>query len=78
VYAQGSDPTELSDAKQAITKGASVLIMDPLDAKVGASIESWVTTSNMNSTVIADQFVPAQRLCAGQYAAACQAAGISV
>ena len=38
----------------------------------------WVTTSNMNSTVIADQFVPAQQLCVGSYAAACKAAGISV
>jgi len=38
----------------------------------------WVTTSNMNSTVIADQFVPAQQLCVGSYAAACKSAGISV
>ena len=38
----------------------------------------WVTTANMNSTVIADQFVPAQQLCTGSYAAACKAAGISV
>jgi D-xylose transport system substrate-binding protein len=38
----------------------------------------WVTTANMNSTVIADQFVPAQQLCVGSYAAACKAAGISV
>jgi D-xylose transport system substrate-binding protein len=38
--AQGSDATELSDAQTAITKGASVLIMDPLDSTVGASIES--------------------------------------
>ena len=38
----------------------------------------WVTTSNMNSTVIADNFVPAQQLCVGQYAADCKAAGISV
>jgi D-xylose transport system substrate-binding protein len=38
----------------------------------------WVTTANMNSTVIADQFVPAQQLCVGQYAADCKAAGISV
>ena len=37
----------------------------------------WVTPSNMNSTVIADQFVPAQQLCVGQYVAACKAAGIS-
>ncbi len=38
----------------------------------------WVTTSNMNSTVIADNFVPAQQLCVGSYAAECKAAGISV
>jgi D-xylose transport system substrate-binding protein len=39
--AQGSDATELSDAQTAITKGASVLIMDPLDSTVGAKIESY-------------------------------------
>ena len=39
---------------------------------------TWVTASNMNSTVIADQFVPAQQLCVGQYADACKTAGISV
>jgi len=38
----------------------------------------WVTTANMNSTVIADQFVPAQQLCVGSYAADCKTAGISV
>ncbi len=38
----------------------------------------WVTTANMNSTVIADDFVPAQQLCVGSYAAACKSAGISV
>jgi D-xylose transport system substrate-binding protein len=37
----------------------------------------WVTTANMNATVIADKFVPANQLCAGQYAADCLAAGIS-
>jgi len=38
----------------------------------------WVTTKNMNSTVIADQFVPAATLCAAPYstASACKAAGI--
>jgi D-xylose transport system substrate-binding protein len=41
VNAQGSDATELSDAQEAITKGASILIMDPLDSGVGASIESY-------------------------------------
>jgi D-xylose transport system substrate-binding protein len=34
--AQGNDATELSDAQTAITEGASVLIMDPLDSGVGA------------------------------------------
>ncbi|HUL24668.1 MAG TPA: substrate-binding domain-containing protein [Streptosporangiaceae bacterium] len=38
----------------------------------------WVTTANMNDTVIKDQFVPAQQLCTGKYAAGCKAAGISV
>jgi D-xylose transport system substrate-binding protein len=39
--AQGSDATELSDAQADITKGASVLIMDPLDSGVGKSIEQY-------------------------------------
>ncbi len=39
--AQGSDATQLSDAQTAITKGASVLILDPLDSGVGAQIESY-------------------------------------
>ena len=38
---------------------------------------TWVTTKNMNSTVIKDNFVPASQLCAGQYAADCTAAGIT-
>jgi D-xylose transport system substrate-binding protein len=37
----------------------------------------WVTTANMNSTVIADKFVPASQLCSGSFAAACKTAGIS-
>ena len=39
--AQGSDATQLSDAQTAITKGATVLIMDPLDSGVGAQIETY-------------------------------------
>jgi D-xylose transport system substrate-binding protein len=39
--AQGSDATELGDAEADITKGAKVLIMDPLDPGVGAKIESY-------------------------------------
>jgi len=37
----------------------------------------WVTTANMNSTVIKDNFVPASQLCAGSYASDCKAAGIT-
>jgi D-xylose transport system substrate-binding protein len=39
--ALGSDATQLSDAQTAITKGASVLVVDPLDSGVGAKIESY-------------------------------------
>jgi D-xylose transport system substrate-binding protein len=54
------------------------------DSKSGSSVPSvlltpkWVTTDNMASTVVADQFVKASQLCVGQYAAACKAAGISL
>ena len=37
----------------------------------------WVTTKNMNATIIKDNFVPAKQLCAGSYAAACKKAGIT-
>ncbi len=36
----------------------------------------WVTPQNMNSTVIADNWVSKSQLCAGAYAADCTAAGI--
>lgn len=36
----------------------------------------WVTAKNMNSTVIADDFVPAFQLCAGSFASTCKKAGI--
>ena len=39
--AQGSDSTQLTDAQSAITNGATVLIVDPLDSGVGASIEKY-------------------------------------
>jgi D-xylose transport system substrate-binding protein len=37
----------------------------------------WVTPSNMNKTVIADQFVPAKQLCAGSFASDCKANNIT-
>ena len=39
--AQGSDATQLADAQAAITNGASVIAVDPLDSGVGASIEAY-------------------------------------
>jgi D-xylose transport system substrate-binding protein len=66
------------------TPPSSLVNGSTTDSKTGASVPSvllapeWVTTSNMNSTVIADQFVPAQQLCTGSYAAECKTAGISV
>ncbi|MCU1490002.1 MAG: solute-binding protein, partial [Acidimicrobiaceae bacterium] len=39
--AQGSDATQLADAQADIAKGATVLIMDPLDSGVGTKIESY-------------------------------------
>jgi D-xylose transport system substrate-binding protein len=39
--AQGSDATQLTDAQSAVTAGASVIIVDPLDSGVGAQIESY-------------------------------------
>lgn len=53
------------------------------DTKSNTAVKSvlltpeWVTTKNMNDTIIADKAVPASQLCAGKYASACQAAGIS-
>jgi D-xylose transport system substrate-binding protein len=39
--AQGSDATQLSDAQNDITNGATVLLVDPLDSGVGAQIENY-------------------------------------
>jgi D-xylose transport system substrate-binding protein len=44
VNAHGSDATELTDAEADITAGDTVLIMDPLDPGVGASIEKYATS----------------------------------
>jgi D-xylose transport system substrate-binding protein len=45
--ALGVDATEYSDAQADITKGAKVLIMDPLDSGVGAKIESYAKAHNV-------------------------------
>jgi D-xylose transport system substrate-binding protein len=66
-----------------VTPPPSLLNWNVTDPRTNTSVASvlltpeWVTTENMNSTVIADEFVTASSLCAGTYAAACSAAGIS-
>lgn len=66
-----------------VTPPAGLLNWKVTDPQTSASVAAvlltpeWVTTANMKSTVIADRFVPASRLCAGKYARACSAAGIS-
>ena len=53
------------------------------DTKSGTSVPSvllkptWVTPTNMKTTVVADGFVPASQLCKGKFASGCTAAGIS-
>jgi D-xylose transport system substrate-binding protein len=62
------------------TSLANGTTVDPTSGrKVKSSLltPEWVTTKNMNSTVIADNFVPASQLCTGSYAADCTAAGIT-
>jgi D-xylose transport system substrate-binding protein len=66
-----------------VTPPASLLNGTTTDPQTKQSVASvlltpeWVTAANMNSTVIADKFVPASQLCAGSYASACTAAGIT-
>jgi D-xylose transport system substrate-binding protein len=65
------------------TPPASLLNGTTTDPQTKTAVQSvlltpeWVTTANMNSTVIADKFVPAKQLCTGSFASACTAAGIS-
>jgi D-xylose transport system substrate-binding protein len=66
-----------------VTPPAGLLNGKTLDPQTKTQVASvlltptWVTTANMNSTVIADKFVPASQLCTGKFSAECKAAGIS-
>jgi D-xylose transport system substrate-binding protein len=65
------------------TAPATLLNANTVDPTTHVSVPSallvpeWVTPTNMNDTVIKDNFVPAAQLCAGKYASACKAAGIT-
>jgi D-xylose transport system substrate-binding protein len=66
-----------------VTPPTGLLNWSVQDPQTNASVPSvlltpeWVTTENMNSTVVADKFWPTSELCAGNYASACTAAGIA-
>jgi D-xylose transport system substrate-binding protein len=72
-------------ARAGLTPPAALINGKTLDSVENVEVKSvlltpeWVTAANMNSTVIADQFVPAATLCAAPYAtaAACKAASIN-
>jgi D-xylose transport system substrate-binding protein len=70
----------LRDGKKPPTSLVNGKTVDPTSSRTVTSsllTPEWVTTKNMNSTVIADNFVPASQLCAGSFAADCTAAGIT-
>jgi D-xylose transport system substrate-binding protein len=70
-------------ARDNVTPPSSLVNNTTTDTTTNTKVPSvllkpeWVTTTNMNATVIADKFVPASQLCAGSFAADCTAAGIS-
>ena len=65
-----------------VTPPSALLNGSATDPQTKASVASvlltpvWVTTQNMEATVIADGAVPASQLCAGTFAKACATAGI--
>jgi D-xylose transport system substrate-binding protein len=64
-------------APSTLRNGASV---DPTTKVSVPSVllaPTWVTTANMNGTIVKDNFVPTAQLCAGKFAADCKAAGIT-
>ena len=71
-------------ARAGMAPPASLVNGSTMDTQAHKSVASvlltpeWVTSANMASTVIADNFVPPAQLCAAPYAtaAACKAAGI--
>jgi D-xylose transport system substrate-binding protein len=65
------------------TPPASLLNGTTEDIKENKAVPSvllkpeWVTSKNMNDTIIKDNFVPSAQLCTGAYTTACKKAGIS-
>ncbi len=65
-----------------VTPPSSLVNATTKDTQINADIKSvyttpiWVTAKNMKSTVVADKAVTTDKLCAGDVASACTAAGI--
>ena len=83
IYLEAQAAVSLALYLRAGVKPPSALVNGKTqDTTAGVSVPSvlelpkWVTTANMKSTVIKDNFVPAAQLCAGSYASDCTAAGI--
>src|SRR5499426_3563460 len=66
-----------------VTPPATLVNAKTADSKIGKDIASvyttpiWVTSENMNDTVVKDGAVTKEKLCAGAVASACTEAGIS-
>jgi len=66
-----------------VTPPTTLVNAKTTDSKIGKDIASvyttpiWVTSENMNDTVVKDGAVTTDKLCAGAVASACTAAGIS-
>ena len=82
IYLEAQAAAALAMYVRAGVKPISLLnwhINDPQTSTSVASVlltPEWVTTENMNSTVIVDQFVSAAQLCTAKYVLACAAAGV--
>ena len=67
-----------------VTPPAALVNNTTADSTAKTSVPSvllspeWVTASNMKSTIIGDNFVPASVLCTGSFASLCKAAGINL
>ena len=84
VYLEAQAAVALALYLRAGAKPPSTLVNGKVqDTTANVSVPSvletpkWVTTKNMNATVVKDNFVPAAQLCAGSYASDCTAAGIT-
>jgi D-xylose transport system substrate-binding protein len=70
----------LRASKSAPTSLLNSTSTDPMTHNAVPSVlltPEWVTPSNMDATIVKDNFVPTSQLCAGKYASACKAAGIT-